>query len=62
MTNNQFLLIMAATFVGATVGGVAYHALTCQTCKQAKGEQAIEQVAKASADMNGATSSPRVLP
>lgn len=61
LNRNQYLGIMAAVFVGATLGGIVYHSLTCKTCKESKGEKAISQVAKASADMNG-TTAPRVVP
>lgn len=58
LSNNRYFGLLAATFLGATIGGVLYHAATCKTCKEAKGAEAIGPVARASAEMNGAKARP----
>lgn len=48
-------LLMGAVFSGALLGGLLYHMFTCQQCRK-KGS--IDEIAAASAEING----PRVVP
>jgi hypothetical protein len=48
MTRNQALLVGAAVFAGAALGGIIYHAATCRACKDSRRDA--KRIAKASAE------------
>jgi len=51
-TTARFILLGIFAFIGAAASGVIYHALTCQRCKEARGEEALVNIAVESARLN----------